>query len=55
MPAVIAPGNCQTWLAGDVKDAVTLSRPAPDGTFSLTPVSIARPGKPSARINLFDV
>lgn len=51
MPLVIAPQDYETWLTGDVKDAIQLVRPAPDGTFTLTATTITRntpPTKPSA-------
>ena len=56
MPLVIAPEDYETWLTGDVKDAVKLIRPAPDGTFALAPSHIAKaakPVKPPGQLNLF--
>ena len=42
MPVIIQPGDYQTWLTGDVEEAVRLIRPAPDGSFTVTPTTIAR-------------
>lgn len=42
MPLLIAPQDYETWLTGDVKDAMQLVRPAPDGTFTLEPAVITR-------------
>lgn len=42
MPVIIQPGDYQTWLTGDVEEAVRLIRPAPDGSFIVTPTTIAR-------------
>lgn len=56
MPVVIAPHDHETWLTGDVKEAARLLRPAPDDTFTLTPMAITRsaPGpKPRDQLELF--
>lgn len=50
MPVVIAPRDFETWLSGEVKDAVGLIHPAPDDFFVLEPTRIERnapPPKPS--------
>ncbi len=53
MPLVLAPEDYETWLAGDVKDAVKLIRPAPGGSFVLSPAHIARTAKPPDQLKLF--
>ena len=55
MPVVIAPEDHETWLTGDVKDALKLIRPAPDGSFVLQPTVIGRgspPAKPPDQLSL---
>ena len=42
MPVILGPADYETWLTGEVDDAVKLIRPAPDGSFSVTPTVIAR-------------
>jgi putative SOS response-associated peptidase YedK len=39
MPAVIAPGDFETWLTGEPEEARELLRPAPDDLFAAIPVS----------------
>ena len=46
MPVIIAPGDYETWLTGDVDDAAKLIRPAPDDSFTLEPTRIGRPAAP---------
>jgi len=46
MPVIIAPEDYDTWLSGEVEDAARLIRPAPDGSFTVTPTVIARRGPP---------
>ena len=55
MPVVIAPEDHETWLTGDVRDALKLIRPAPDGSFVLQPTVIGRgspPAKPPDQLSL---
>jgi putative SOS response-associated peptidase YedK len=42
MPVIIQPQDYEVWLTGAVEDAARLIRPAPDGTFSVAPTTIAR-------------
>ncbi len=59
MPVIIAPGDYETWLTGDVDDAAKLIRPAPDDSFTLEPTRIGRPAAPKPaplkpdQLNLF--
>jgi putative SOS response-associated peptidase YedK len=59
MPVIIAPEDYETWLTGDVEDAVQLVCPAPDGSFVMEPTTIGRasapkpPPKPPDQMNLF--
>lgn len=46
MPVIIAPQDYETWLKADVKDAVKLIRPSPDGSFALTSTTIPRNAPP---------
>jgi putative SOS response-associated peptidase YedK len=55
MPVIIAPGDHEAWLSGNAEEAAKLIRPAPDGSFTLTPTVIGRstaPAKP-AQLSLF--
>ena len=59
MPVIIAPEDYETWLTGEVEDAVQLVRPAPDGSFVMEPTTIGRasapkpPPKKPDQMNLF--
>ena len=46
MPVTIAPEDYETWLTGEVEDAVQLVRPAPDGSFVMEPTTIGRAAAP---------
>jgi len=39
MPVVIAPADFETWLAGEIDDALALLKPAPDALLDATQVS----------------
>jgi putative SOS response-associated peptidase YedK len=39
MPAIVAPEDFATWLAGDLHEAIALLRPAPDSLLTAFPVS----------------
>lgn len=59
MPVIIAESDHETWLTGTLEEAARLIRPAPDGSFNLTPTVIGRaaPPKPAppkpAQLDLF--
>lgn len=59
MPVIIAPEDYETWLTGEVDEAVKLVRPAPDGSFVMEPTTIGRaaapkpPPKPPDQMQLF--
>jgi putative SOS response-associated peptidase YedK len=46
MPVVVAPEDYEAWLTGEVKDAASLIRPAPDDYFTLEPTRIERNASP---------
>lgn len=50
MPVVIEPEDHETWLAGNMDDAMRLIRPAPDGYFMLEPAQLPRSGPAKARL-----
>ncbi len=51
MPVVVEPWDYETWLTGDVQDAGTLIRPAPDDYFVLEATRIERNVSPKKTVS----